>query len=345
MNPDFYATALDQTDKKAGVTSIDTHINEINSGILRRQNAKRRIIAETFKLGALLTNLKENHKELYGGHGNWEGFVTEYLHYSRPREAQKDMQFYRFWKPYAAKLYDAGIVPDVDDDLVSLQSPDSPLLSDPVCLPQDKQTPPLPRPTEPQTTNSALQKIMSIPDEYTDSAVTNVLSHIEDSGHLSLQQASDIATAYKMLGRFNSEAEFTLAQVLIDEGVYDQDILSLVPRLALNDEISSSVVQSKAIFVPGSERQLPLNKASITDFELALGREEIEHEIQSQVNHGRYISGINNNPYTFSSIIEGDPESVLKQLQRYFLSQSGGKFKVTIMKQYEEQPITIVDVD
>lgn len=278
----------------------------INETIRRRANNKRDDVTQALRAGRELSKLKKSVP-----HGSWRNYVMTNTDYRSEREYQIDMRFWDYWQVHIEKLTRLGVIHDVialEADLVGNLSDDEVN----VCF-------------------SALQEFINA--NVPQFAMEAALNNIELGNGLSIVDSKRIANAAKKVASMPDEKTRGIAQELIvRHGAINPDVIDIIPQVVSESpELMDDIRLNGTFFVPGVDngngRQVKVANASRTDFELALGRSSVEHELTRQQEIRRDIQ--TRDEFNYIVTLEGSPSQIVSQLQRY-LSDAGSTYKLTI---------------
>jgi hypothetical protein len=287
-------------------SSEHSSIDIINETIRRRANNKRDDVTQSLRAGRELAKLKATVP-----HGSWRTYVMSNTDYRSEREYQIDMRFWEYWRVHIPDLTRLGVIHDMNAPEFDLVNS----LSD----------------AEVNVCFSALQEFIgtNVPDFAMDAALRN----IELGNGLSISDSKKIASAAKLVNAMpDGKARDVAKDLILNHGAINPDVIEILPQV-INEspDLVDEMRTTGTIFVPGVDngngRQVRIENASRTDFELALGRSSIEYELGRQQ---KIRSDFQDKAdYNHIVTLEGTPSQIITQLQRYLLDTSTS-YKVTI---------------
>lgn len=272
--PDLLSTAVDngETDINSDIDfylNVDLHIEKINQSIEAREKIAREDVYWTFMAGHALSRLKA--ANAHGGYGNWENFVTKTMNYKSPREAQIDMQIWRFWSPHLRSI--AGHTQETEHDWHQwsgelVDALDGVSISDIRSFTT--------------ATKSALLRAaeMDMPDYAVELLMKYMQNH---EGYASIRNVENIAKAALAINELGRDARGIAAFLVTEQGITNPEVLSMVAQQA-DSEMLDEISRSGALSVPnpdGNVAQIEAKNLTPTDIRLAINDMDFEEHVRN----------------------------------------------------------------
>lgn len=287
---------------------LDDAVSEINLTIHKRKQYRRKTVSEAIKAGRIL----RDHIKPRVRHGEWESFVVSHFTYRVARDAQLDMQLFEAFEPYLEDLLKTGVISPnaLEDDI----------LSDDI--------------VEDETIDiaiNAMHTLMRSADS--ERTVRLALDQIAKQKSLTTPQVKQLIDGAQSIDVLpvSDEVKEELTALVSEWNCYNPDVIHTLSEIReTNPETYQSVLSSGTIFVPGVNngegRIVEIAKASQTDIEIAIGREDVEAEISKQVELGNLVDDLKakpeqpknsvDNPFRFLRRIEGDKGKILEEITK-----------------------------
>ncbi len=267
----------------------------INDALVKRNQAERRMFASILVAGRELERILPILDELNLPRQQW---IVNNLRYTNPRAYQIDLAIWRSFSPFLDELAKQGIIQSADD----IESASDNM-------------------TERQLHYSmhAIRNLTQQMSEGEREIAMTVGIEFLGANTLTIDASKKIVELSKVVNALPDGEMKDLAVTLMRSGNLNGSVINetVLEQIVANPDVKEQILSSGVVYVPGTERNVPVSDLSVTDVDIALGREAIETELANQTYWKSVGVGTGNRASSGHKVFVGNREHVLALLKEH----------------------------